>query len=370
MSDFKYKKDVLYCENINLEKLCEQIGTPFYVYSKKTLLDNYRKLKAAFRSVNPLICYSVKANSNLAVLNTLVKAGSGLDIVSGGELFRAKKIKCPADKIVYASVGKTEPEIADAIKYGIRMFNVESVPELIKINSCAVKMCKKVDIALRINPDVEPKTHKYITTGKKETKFGIDMDTAWEVFNDKDKFRSVNLCGIHLHIGSQILTPAPFVKAINKTSNFIGKLKKNNINITTLNIGGGLGIIYDNESPATAAEFAAKILPSLKKLDLKIILEPGRFIAGNAGAFVCSVTYVKDTPVKRFLIIDGAMNDLVRPSLYGAYHSILPLIRRKENDVFEKCERISDVVGPVCESGDFLGKERKIDVSAGGRLAV
>lgn len=366
MHEFKYKNGRLYCEGVSLEALAAKFGTPLYVYSRMTLLNHYKKIKAAFREIDPLICYSVKANSNLSILKALVESGSGLDIVSGGELFRAIKAGCPANRIVYASVGKTDGEIRVSIKRGILFFNVESIAELENINRIAKIFNKTANIAIRINPDVEPKTHKFITTGKLTNKFGIDFDSAFDILIQRHRFANLNICGLHIHIGSQITESTPYAAAILKVSSFIEKLKVRGIFLESLNIGGGLGIIYNNENPQTAEKFAQKILPLLKKTGLKVVMEPGRFIAGNAGILLTKVLYLKKTPLKKFVIVDAGMNDLIRPALYEAYHQILP-VRSVRNAAHEKV----DVVGPICESGDYLAKERRIAaVEAGDYLAV
>jgi len=365
MHEFKYKNSNLYCEKVKIRDLAEKFGTPLYVYSYNTLISHFIKLREAFKSIKPLICYSVKANSNLAILKVLVKEGAGLDIVSGGELFRAKKAGCPVEKIVYASVGKTTYEIEEAIKSGILFFNVESFPELKNIQHIARRLKKRVNVALRINPDVEPKTHKYITTGKLTNKFGIDFKSAKRIILLARGFSHVEISGLHIHIGSQITTGEPFVAAITKVIRFISTLKRDGIKLEYLNIGGGLGIIYDKEAPQTAKKFAVKVLPLLKKSGLKIIMEPGRFIVGNSGILVARVLYVKNTPKKKFIIVDGGMNDLIRPALYEAYHQIVPLIKRKG------AEEKADVVGPICESGDFFAKNRLLPlVEEGDYLAV
>lgn len=365
MHEFKYIKNYLYCEDVRIQDLAQHYGTPLYVYSYHTLIGHYVKLKEAFHSIDPLICFSVKANSNLALLKALVDKGAGLDIVSGGELFRALKAGCPARKIVYASVGKTDREIEEAISRGILFFNVESLPELENINRIAKGINRITNVAIRINPDVEPKTHKFITTGKITNKFGIDFKSAYRILCLRKRFPSINICGLHIHIGSQITESAPFVAAITKVIKFIKRLKKSGIELEYLNIGGGLGIIYDKETPQTAQKFAHRVLPLLKKTGLKIIMEPGRFIAGNAGILVTKALYVKRTPRKKFVIVDSGMNDLIRPALYGAYHSILPL------QVKAVAQEKVDIVGPICESGDFFAKERKLPrVKEGDYLAI
>ncbi|HNX91270.1 MAG TPA: diaminopimelate decarboxylase [Candidatus Omnitrophota bacterium] len=351
MHEFEYRDSMLYCEGISITDIAKQYPTPFYLYSYKTLMDHYRKIKEAFKELDPLICFSMKSNSNLNICRALVNEGAGLDIVSGGELFKAGKVGCPANKIVYASVGKTEREIEAAIKKNILFFNVESIPELIMIDTVAKRLKKKPRVALRLNPDVKADTHDYITTGTKEKKFGIDFQTAENIFDNANKYSNVLLKGVHVHIGSQITDTEPFKKAITKVLEFIDKSK---INIEYLNIGGGFGIIYKEEKARTAMDFAAQIIPLLKDKPYKLILEPGRFIVGNSGALITKVLYVKTTSSgKNFAIIDAGMNDLIRPSLYEAYHEILPVVQLKAE------VKKYDVVGPICESGDYLALDRE-----------
>jgi len=367
MHEFKYKNNRLCCEKVKVGELAEKFGTPLYVYSYHTLIDHFLKLQKAFQSVNPLICYSVKANSNLAILKVLVNHGAGLDIVSGGELYRALKVGCPAERIVYASVGKTDKEIEEAIRRRILFFNVESVSELENINRISGKLNRVVRVAIRINPDVEPKTHKYITTGKLTNKFGIDFKSAAQILLVRNALANIKISGLHIHIGSQITDSEPYIAAITKTINFIDKLKKDGVILDYLNIGGGLGITYNNETPQTANAFAVKIMPLLKRLGLKIIMEPGRFIVGNSGILVTKILYIKSTPKKKFVIVDAGMNDLIRPALYDAYHDILPVESPRNHGVLQKV----DVVGPICESGDFFAKERKFEsVKEGQYLAI
>ena len=372
MHDFNYRNGELYCEGARVSDIAGSAGTPFYLYSYKTITGHYQKLARAFRSVNALICYSMKANSNLAFIRTLVKQGSGLDIVSGGELFRALKAGCPPKKIVYAGVGKNEREIAAALSAGILLFNVESIPELETIDTIARRKKKIVDISLRLNPDVDPKTHKYITTGKKESKFGIDLDRAFEIYTQQADFPNLRITGAHVHIGSQITSGDPFVKAFKKVLGFLDRVEAQGVRIRYLNLGGGLAAVYKEEKPQTADQYARRILPLLKgfqskrKEKVKIIFEPGRFIAANSGIFVTRVIYVKKTHAKNFVIVDGAMNDLIRPSLYDAYHEVKPVRECKASNTV-----LSDVVGPVCESGDFLAKDRQLPaLQKGDMLAV
>ncbi len=362
MHEFKYKGNVLHCENVRIPAIARKVGTPFYLYSHGTLADHFRKLKEAFKEIDPLICFSMKSNSNLSVCRALQNEGAGFDVVSGGELYKAIKLGADPKKIVYASVGKKRDEIEEAIRRDILLFNVESVPELLHISTIARAMKRRVDVAIRINPDVRPKTHKYITTGKKETKFGLDFDTVEEIFDNSNLYPNLNIKGLHIHIGSQITEVAPFVKTLKKVKAF---LEGSKIDVEVLNIGGGLGIVYSEEKPQTAKEFANVIIPILKRIGLKVILEPGRFISGNSGILVSSVVYVKKTPAKKFIILDAGMNDLIRPAFYGAYHEIRPVVRKE----FAGKERV-DVVGPICESGDFFARDRMMPALESGDLVA
>ena len=370
MHDFKYVGNQLCCERVKIADLARRFGTPLYVYSYNTLINHYTKLKEAFAEIDPLICYSMKANSNLAIIRALVREGGGLDIVSGGELCRAKMVGASSQKIVYAGVGKTAAEIDAALNAGILLFNCESIAELELINSRAKALNKTANVAIRINPNIETKTHKYITTGKEYTKFGLDFNTTRWIFFNSGKFPHLRLRGVHIHIGSQIVESGPFVNAIRRTRDFIESLRALGVKIEYFNIGGGLGIIYKNEKPQTAQDYAWAIVPILKGTGLKIIMEPGRFIVGNAGVLVARITYLKATKVKSFIIVDAGMNDLVRPTLYEAYHEILPVVRQKTEDRRQKTEKF-DVVGPICESGDFFALNRKMAQPAqGGLLAI
>ncbi|MCQ9208450.1 MAG: diaminopimelate decarboxylase [Omnitrophica bacterium] len=359
MHHFKYQNNELYCEAVKIRDIAKKFGTPLYIYSRRTLIDHYQKIKTAFRSINPLICFSVKANSNLAVLKLLVKQGAGLDVVSGGELYKALKVGVSPKKIVYAGVGKSEVEIAQAIRAETLFFNAESFAELGLIERVAGRLGKRVDVALRMNPDVDPHTHKFITTAKMTNKFGLDAKTCEEIFLRACIFSHLRLTGLHVHIGSQITDAQPFVRAIKKALVLIRRLKERKVLLKYLNIGGGLGIVYHDEKPQSAAEFARRVLPLLKKTGLKLILEPGRFIAGNSGIMLTKVVYLKKTPNKNFAIVDAGMNDLVRPSFYDAYHEILPVVR---NTGYGRRNTEYDIVGPICESGDFLAKDRNLSV--------
>ncbi len=362
MHDFKYIENQLYCEKIPVQKIASAVGSPLFVYSRKTILDHYNKLHRAFSSVPHTICYSVKSNSNIAICHALIQAGAGLDIVSGGEFFRALKSGAKPKKIVYAGVGKTAAEIRQAIRKGIMFFTVESLPELEEINNIAKRLKKKAPIALRVNPDVKSKTHKYITTGKKGTKFGMDLATCRKIYRNIKKYPFVKPVGIQIHIGSQITETKPYIKALKKIIPLVKELKRSHPTMKYLDIGGGFGIIYNKEKATSAQDFAKAIIPLVKKLHLHLVIEPGRFIAGNAGILVTKVTYVKETPPKNFVIVNAAMNDLIRPSLYHAYHQIVPVIKHKGKSIS------TDVVGPICESGDFFAKNRKLVKPRAGQL--
>ena len=371
MHRFHFKGNELHAEGVPVGRIARAVGTPLYLYSIGTFLDHYLKLKDAFRSARPLICFSMKANSNLTVLKALVARGSGLDIVSGGELYRAKKVGVEPKKIVYASVGKTEGEIKEAIRHGILAFNVESEQELEVINRVAGVLRSVQKVAIRLNPDVAPRTHRYITTGTHESKFGLDLKTSYRLFMEARRYPHLRLSGVHMHIGSQITDARPFRQAIRKALAFIDSVRASGHPVESLNLGGGLGIIYSKEKPQTAKAFAAAILPLFKRHDLgrglKLILEPGRFVSGNSGILVTRVLYEKHAAAKSFVIVDAAMNDLIRPSFYGAHHEILPVTRRRGRPVLPRV----DVVGPICESGDFLAQDRPLPaVQPGELLAV
>ncbi len=363
--DFRYKGGELYCEGVKVSSIVRKAGTPVYIYSHNTLVEHYLKIREAFKSLDPVVCFAMKANSNLAVLKALVAQGAGFDIVSGGELAKARLVKADMKKIVYASVGKTDHEISDAIRAGILLFNVESRPELENIERIAKEMKKMVQVALRINPDIEAPTHAKINTGSLKKKFGIDLKMAREIFLDKKSFRHLRINGVHIHIGSQIVQSSPFVAAIKRALAFIDDIETEGVAIEYFDIGGGLGIIYKDETPQTAREYADQILPLFKGRKFRLIMEPGRFIAGNAGIFVTKKLYTKDNGVKKFMIVDAGMNDLVRPSMYDAYHEIIPL----EKSVGRKI--VCDVVGPICESGDVFAHDRQVaDVKDGAYLAL
>jgi len=367
MHDFKYKNGELYCENVRVSDIAKEVGTPAYIYSHKTFVEHIDKIQQAFKKVNPLICYSMKANSNLAIIKSVVSCGAGLDIVSGGELFRAKKVGCEPSKIVFAGVGKSAEEIEDAIRYGILFFNVESLPELELIDKISGKLGKKTCVSLRVNPDVDAQTHHHITTGKAESKFGIDLAAARAIFARHKDFTALRFSAIHVHIGSQILSSEPFVKAFTKVLAFIDEIeKKNGIKIEYLNLGGGLAAVYSDETPQTAAQYAKKILPLFRGRKFRLVFEPGRFVSANGGILVGKVHYIKQTSVKNFAIVDAAMNDLIRPALYEAHHEVYPLRRESKRKKW-----VYDVVGPVCESGDVLARDRYLqELVTGDYIAI
>lgn len=361
---FYYQDDELYVDGLLVRDLADTYGTPVYIYSHCAFMDRFFEMKEALKHLNHLVCFSVKANSNLSVLKSLVEVGSGLDVVSLGELKRALKVGCSPDKIVFAGVGKTVEEIRFALSEGIKMFDVESKEELELINQVALSMEVKAPVALRINPDTDAGTHQYITTGKKENKFGIIMDQARQIFIQREKFSGIEFVGVHVHIGSQITEVAPFQVALVKVKDFLLELKDKGVHLKVLNIGGGIGIRYQEESFLQAKDVYEQLSPILKMCPVdEYVCEPGRYIAGNSGIFVSQVLYVKKTGIKNFVIVDGAMTELIRPMLYGAYHHI-------ESVQVSNEKMTADIVGPVCESGDCFGKNRHISsVDRGDYLA-
>lgn len=365
MHHFEFKKDNLYAEGVSIKKIAAEVGTPVYIYSKKTLTRHFNAYSDAFKSVPHLICYSVKANSNLTVLNTIAKEGGGFDIVSQGELYRVIKAGGDTKKVVFSGVGKTEEEIEYALKKKILMFNVESPQELALINKVAKRLKKIAPVAIRINPNVDPKTHPYISTGLKKNKFGIEMGDALKQYKEGiKKLKNIDFKGVDCHIGSQITEITPFIDALKKVISFIRDLRKAGIEVGYLDMGGGLGIPYDGETPPHPSVYAEAVIKETKDLDLTLLFEPGRSIAGNAGILVTKVTYTKKGSTKNFVIVDAAMNDLARPSLYGSYHDIQPV--KKEKNGFAVC----DIVGPICETGDFLAQDRKLQKFKEGDLVA
>jgi diaminopimelate decarboxylase len=365
MNLFKYRAGELYAEDVPVRKLADKYGTPLYVYSYNTLLRHFHAYESAFDGYPHIICFAVKANPNTAILRLFAKNGGGADIVSGGELFVALKAGISPKKIVYAGVGKTGDEIAFALKSRILMFNVESENELREIDRVAGKMKTRAPIALRINPDIDPGTHPYITTGMKKHKFGIPIEDALEYYRLASRLKNIHVIGLHKHIGSQITRISPFVDALKRVLILTDKLAGQGVNIRCLDIGGGLGISYKDEEPPVPKDLAKNLIPLLGGRNLTLIMEPGRSVVGNAGIMVTRTLYLKKGAEKEFIIVDAGMNDLIRPSLYEAYHQIHPVVKKKRNTV------LGDIVGPICESGDFLARGREIGrVKQGEYLAV
>ena len=371
---FSYSGGTLHCEGVDLGGVAERFGTPCYVYSAGTIRNNFHRLDSELSTLDHLICYAVKANSNIAILDLLAKEGAGFDIVSAGELFRVLKAGGRADRCTFAGVGKTREDIAFALREGVYCFNVESEGELARINEIAGSLGLVAPVAIRVNPDVDAKTHKFISTGKSKNKFGIGLDRAGDVYAVAAGLPHLKIRGVQTHIGSQILEPGPFAEAAQKLAALVADLKSRH-DIEFFSIGGGIGIVYDQalasgspdwwKSPdhprrITPEDYAAAIIPTLAPLGLRILFEPGRFMVGNAGVLLSTVQYVKETPAKTFTVVDAAMNDLIRPALYEGWHEIVPLRQSSEAPV------PMDVVGPVCESGDFFAQDRPLPPLAPG----
>ena len=366
MHHFTYRDNELYCEDVPVQKIAADIGTPFYLYSHATLTRHFKAFNEAFEGIDRLICFSAKANTNLAILKLFATLGCGLDIVSGGELYRGIQAGFAPNRIVYSGVGKRIDEIDYALKSEIMMFNMESFDELKLINQRAGKLKKKAAVAIRVNPDVDPKTHPYISTGLKKNKFGIDIETAIEGYQLAGSLEHVEVVGIDCHIGSQITETGPFEDALQSIKTLLNHLKAElGIHIKYIDMGGGLGITYGDETPPSLKEYATGFLTHLEGMDLKLILEPGRVLVGNAGILITRVLYKKPGSAKNFIIVDAGMNDLLRPTLYNAFHAIEPVVRS------EAALSVADVVGPICESGDFFAVDRNLaDVDGGELLAV
>lgn len=362
MNYFAYKDNRLFAEEVAIPDLAARFGTPFYVYSTRTLRRHYRVMDEAFAGTDHLICYAMKALSNLSVLKLFATMGSGFDIVSVGELMRCLKAGADPRKIVFSGVGKTDEELKAAIEAGILMINVESAPELRRVAIVANRMRRRAPVSLRVNPDLDPGTHPHISTGHRDSKFGIPLAQVHEYYAEARALPDLDLVGLSTHIGSQITDTSPFTEAANKVAVIVKALRESGVALRYLDLGGGLGIPYQEEPPPPS-EYAAALLGPLRGLGLKLIIEPGRVLVGNAGALVTRVLYVKETDVKRFIVVDGAMNDLIRPVLYEAYHQILPVERRAGAPVVT-----ADVVGPVCESGDFFAREREMPAPGDGDL--
>ena len=359
MHHFEYRHGEMFAEAVPLKKIAREVGTPAYVYSLATLKRHFRVFDEAFKAVPHIVCFSVKANSNIALLKVFANEGSGFDIVSGGELFRALRANGDPKKIVFSGVGKKRDEIEYALDAGILMFNVESEEELTALNEIAGALGKKAPVSLRINPDVDPQTHPYISTGMKKAKFGVEIKRSLENYRKAALLPNLEVVGVDCHIGSQLTSVAPFVDALARVREYLdrvllGSLKKEGAAIRYLDLGGGLGISYKDETPPSPKEYADAIIRGLDGLDVTLILEPGRVIVGNAGIFLTEVQYIKDTDEKTFVIVDGGMNHLIRPALYGSYQAIQPVVQGEGEKI------VADVVGPICESGDFFAKDREI----------
>src|SRR5512143_3435509 len=362
MDFFEYRDGRLFCEDAAVEDIVRDVGTPCYIYSRRTLQRHFQVFDQAFSGIPHIVCFAMKANSNTAVVGAFAGMGGGADVVSGGELYRALCSGVPASRIVYAGVGKTVPEIEYALESGILMFNIESREELEAINAVAGRMGKRAPIALRINPDVDAGTHPYISTGLKKNKFGIAIEHAVDEYRAASGLANVEVVGIHQHIGSQLTETAPFVDSLEKTAGLVKRLRSEGHDIRYIDVGGGLGIRYSDEEPPEPAELAGAIMPILKDLGCTLIFEPGRVLVGNAGCLVTRVLYRKSTEVKNFVVVDAGMNDLIRPTLYDAHHEIWPVEKRGSE------EFVADVVGPVCETGDFLARDRAMAVPGQGDL--
>src|SRR2546425_3884137 len=359
MNHFEYRDGELYAEGVAVRRIAGEVGTPAYVYSLATLRRHYRVFDQAFARIPHLICFAMKSNSNLAVLRVFAKEGSGFDIVSAGELFRALKAGADPKKVVFSGVGKKKEEIESALKAGILMFNIESEQELTFLNEVAGGLGKRAPISLRVNPDVDPKTHPYISTGMKKSKFGIDIKRSMEMYKKALSLSHLEVIGVDCHIGSQLTSVLPFVDALSRVREYldrvlVGYLRKEGANIRYLDLGGGLGIRYKDEEPPQPDEYAAGLIRGLEGLDVTLILEPGRVIVGNAGILITEVLYLKENDEKKFVVVDGGMNDLIRPALYGSYQAIRPVVERAADTI------VADVVGPICESSDFFAKDREI----------
>ena len=380
MNAFEYRDKTLFCEDVRIDDIISQVGTPAYIYSKNAILARYHEMETAFRDVDALICFSVKSNSNLSICKILAEEGSGFDVVSGGELFRAIKAGGDPSKIVFAGVGKMDREIKFALENDIFMFNVESVAELEHINKLAGDAGKIPKVALRINPDIDPKTHAKTTTGKKENKFGIDLSEAEKIIKQYARYSNVDLCGLHVHLGSPIYTVDPYVRALRKILALIQNCRNEGLDIEYMNIGGGYCISYTGEKVIRPKDYASKIIPLVKEMQCNLIMEPGRFIVGNSGILISQVIYTKETiHEKKFVICDAAMNDLIRPALYDAFHRIWPVntnikmpeAENSDKTTVKKGMELVDIVGPVCESSDTFATYRALPkVKEGDLLAI
>ncbi len=373
MDSFTYKDGELYAEQVSVRDLAARHGTPLYVYSRAALETQYRAFDSAFGAHPHQVCFAVKANSNIAVLNVLARLGAGFDIVSGGELERVIAAGGDPKKVVFSGLGKQEHEIRRALELNIACFNVESDAELDRINAVAGSMNVKAPVSLRVNPDVDAQTHPYISTGLKENKFGVDIAAAREIYRRAAALPHIAIVGVDCHIGSQLTTTTPFLDALDRVLMLVDALEADGIRIRHLDLGGGLGVRYRNETPPTPAEYISQVLAKLGRRRIPVWMEPGRAICANAGLFVTRVEFLKNNGHKHFAIIDGAMNDLIRPALYGAWQEIVPVTPRSGENARRTDgtpTHLYDVVGPVCETGDFLGKDRELAIVPGDLLAV
>jgi diaminopimelate decarboxylase len=362
--EFSYKNNQLFVEAVPLKQIAEEFGTPCYVYSHSALIKTYQEFDSAFANRDHLICYAVKANANLAILNLFAQLGSGFDIVSGGELQRVIKAGGDPKKIVFSGVGKNTHEMRMGLEADILCFNVESEAELTALNDVAKSLNKIAPVSLRVNPDVDAKTHPYISTGLKENKFGIPASEAERIYRTANQYPHIRFTGLDCHIGSQLTTLEPFKQASNKMLSLLNELGSRGLEIEHLDLGGGLGIRYTNETPPSIKDYVAALCASTQHVKQRLLIEPGRSLVGNAGVLLTRIEYLKHTPTRNFAIVDAAMNDLMRPSLYDAYHEILPVVRNNT------ALKTYQVVGPVCETGDFLGHDRKLALAHGDLLAV
>jgi|SRR5690554_3213856 len=365
MEFFTYRENQLYAEDLAVQQLAQEFGTPLYVYSRASLEERYQAYAEPLAGRPHLICYAVKANSNLGVLNVLARLGAGFDIVSAGELERVLAAGGDPARVVFSGVGKQTDEIRRALTVGIKCFNVESIPELLRIEAVAEEMGQVAPISIRVNPDVDPKTHPYISTGLKANKFGIAFELAREVYQQASSLQHLKVIGVDCHIGSQITQLSPFLDALDRILLLVDQLKEDGIEIRHLDLGGGLGVRYQDETPPSPAEYVEALLEKLGDREFELIFEPGRAIAANAGILLTRVEYLKEGEEKNFAIVDAAMNDLLRPALYDAWQGIIPASIKEDGS-----NKTWDIVGPVCETGDFLGKDRELNLTAGDLLAV
>ena len=364
MDLFNYKNETLFCEELPIPEIAEKIGTPFYLYSKNTLLRHYRKLDESLAGIDHIICYAIKANATLAICKLLGDAGAGADVVSGGELWRALRAGVPSEKIVFNGNGKSAEELRAGLEADILMFNVDSESEMLLLNEIAGAMGRKARVALRVNPDIDPQTHPNISTGLKKNKFGVAIDNALELYKEAEMMPNLEVVGIHKHIGSQIVELSPFVDSVKRIIDLQDELTRAGIDIRYIDLGGGIGITYNDEHPPTFEEYVGTVRPLIEGSGRTLIVEPGRVLTGNAGIVVTKVLHVKKTPDKNFIVVDAAMNDLIRPGIYQAYHRIIPVVNRPDRNGVIK----ADVVGGICESTDFFAKDRELPAVESGEL--